>query len=144
MAQQVMMGLGGVRFAVDPLNFSELERTFGYRWEPQNRLGRRPAQQFLGPGEETITLKGTIYPNHPAFAGGLTELNNMRARSAQGAFFNLGARIGARGVALGRWCVKNIRDTQSYFHLNGVPSKVEFTIELVAYGEDGSLGPSIF
>ena len=144
MAQQVMMGLGGVRFAVDPLNFSELERSFAYRWEPQNRLGRRPAQQFLGPGEETITLKGTIYPNHPAFAGGLTELNNMRARSAQGVFFNLGARIGGRGVALGRWCVKNIRDAQSYFHPNGLPSKVEFTIELVAYGEDGSSALSFF
>jgi len=139
-----MVGLGALRFQIDALNFSDLERSFAYRWEAQNRLGRRPAQQFLGPGEETITLKGTIYPNHPAFAGGLTELNTMRARSAQGAFFNLGARIGARGVALGRWCVRSIRDGQSYFHPNGQPSKVEFTIELVAYGEDSSSAMSVF
>jgi uncharacterized protein len=139
-----MVGIGAVRFQVDTLNFSQLERTFAYRWEPQNRLGRRPAMQFMGPGEETITLQGTIYPNHPAFAGGLDELNNMRARSATGAFFNMGARIGTRGLALGRWCVRTIRDTQSYFHPNGQPSKVEFTIELVAYGSDGSAALGFF
>ena len=132
-----MVGLGAVRFQVDALNFSQLERNFAYRWEPQNRLGRRPAMQFMGAGEETINLRGTIYPNHPAFAGGLDELNNMRARSATGEFFNMGARIGTRGLALGRWCVRSIRDDQSYFHPNGRPSKVEFQIDLVAYGEDG-------
>ena len=132
-----MVGLGAMRFEIDVLNFNQLERSFTYRWAPQNRLGRRPAMQFMGPGEETIVLTGTIYPNHPAFAGGLAELNAMRSRSTAGAFFNMGARVGSRGLALGRWCVRSIRDTQSYFHPNGQPSKVEFTIELVAYGEDG-------
>ena len=139
-----MVGLGAMRFEIDALNFNQLERSFAYRWEPQKRLGRRPAMQFMGPGEETITLQGTIYPNHPAFAGGLAELNAMRSRSETGAFFNMGARVGTRGLALGRWCVRSIRDIQSYFHHNGQPSKVEFTLELVAYGGDSGSAMSVF
>jgi|EndMetStandDraft_5_1072996.scaffolds.fasta_scaffold548144_2 uncharacterized protein len=139
-----MVGLGALRFEIDALNFTQLERTFAYRWEPQNRLGRRPAMQFMGPGEETVTLTGTTYPNHPAFAGGLAELNAMRSRSEVGAFFTMGARVGTRGLALGRWCVRNIRDVQSYFHPSGQPSKVEFTIELVAYGSDGNAALGFF
>jgi uncharacterized protein len=48
-----------------------------------------------------------------------------------------------RGVAtnLGRyyglWCITAITDVQTYFAKNGAPRKVEFTIELAAYGPDG-------
>jgi phage protein U len=56
-----------------------------------------------------------------------------------------------RGVAsnlgryYGRWCITAITDVQTYFGKNGAPRKVEFTIELAAYGADGGgLGLGLF
>lgn len=60
---QVLIGLGPYRFSVSSLNIEELDRSWEYRWEAVNRVGARPAMQFIGPGEETVRLKGLIYPH---------------------------------------------------------------------------------
>lgn len=135
--QNILMGLGDLRFTVQKLNFHELDRKWEYRWASQERLGRRPAQQFLGPGEEHITLHGTTFPNHPLFAGTLSRLNQMRNDAAMGKAFPLGAMAGSRARYYGRWCVRAIQDAQTHFWPNGQPAKIEFTIELVEYGADG-------
>lgn len=140
----IIAGLGALRFEIGGLDYQELERRFDYRWTPQERLGRRPAQQFLGPGEETITLKGVIYPNHPLFRNSLSELNRLRSSAMSGAFFNFGVNVGGGvGRFLGRWCIKSISDSQSIFR-GGTPSKVEFTVELVEYGQDNGNFMSFF
>ena len=134
----VLAGLGELRFEISDLVFQGLERNFQYRWEAQNRLGRRPAQQFMGPGEETISLEGVIYPNHPMFSKPMASLNKIRSQSMTGQPFRFGANVGGQGRNLGRWVVKSIRDKQSYFNQQSSPGKVEFTIEMVEYGADGA------
>ncbi len=133
----VMAGLGALRFEVSDLNFQSLERGFEYRWVAQERLGRRPAQQFMGPGEETVKLDGTIYPGHPLFEGALNQLNELRSKAMSGQPYRFGANVGGVGRNYGRWCIRRVTDNQTYFNPNGTPRKVEFTIELVEYGADG-------
>lgn len=140
----ILAALGDARFEVSNVNYHELERVFNYRWQPQERLGRRTAQQFMGPGEETLSLRGTIYPKMPQFAGSLGKLENMRSKAATGAAFNFAAVFGGKGRNFGRFCVRAIRDQQSYFDPDGTPRKVEFDIELVAYGGDAGGGFSLF
>lgn len=58
-----MMMLGQYRFSIDSAAYQTFTRSTEYRWEEQKRLGKDPAMQFVGPGTDTITLEGTIYPH---------------------------------------------------------------------------------
>jgi hypothetical protein len=60
----VLMAWGPFRFEVGKAAYEELAHSTEARWEKHPIIGRRPAAQYLGPGEETVTLRGTIYPRY--------------------------------------------------------------------------------
>ena len=124
-----LMGLGSFRFEIPGINYSQLSRRFHYRWEPQMRIGARPMQQFLGPGEEELRLHGVLFPHK---YGGYGQLNKMRDEAQSGTPYNL---ADARGNFYGKWCIRLITDEQEFFYPNGAPRRVEFDLELVAYGD---------
>lgn len=64
MTDLALIGLGPYRFATNRLSFQKLGRKFAFRWEAVNRVGIRPAMQFMGPGEESISIDGVIYPHY--------------------------------------------------------------------------------
>ena len=130
MAAEYMLALGDYRFAVDTAAYLELRRTAEYRWRSQERLGKRPAQQYLGPGEESIELPGAIYP---AYKGGLGQLDRMRAEAGKGQPLML---TSGAGDVLGKWCITRVEETGSLFHSDGAPRKVEFRLRIVHYGEE--------
>ncbi|MGE5509918.1 MAG: phage tail protein [Bacteroidota bacterium] len=118
-------------FGVDDLPQTGLDRNLELRFDGAKRLGRRVAQQFLGVGEETVSIKGTIYP--PQF-GSFEMLEEMREEAMLG---RPRAVVTRYGRYEGIWCIKAIKDTQTVYFKNGYPRKVEFTLELVHYGQDG-------
>jgi phage tail protein len=133
-----LMKLGNFKFSVPGLSYDRLQRRFEYRWEPMWRVGRRPAQQYLGPGEEALDIRGIVYPH---CTGGYNQLNLMRDAAQTGLPMTLTAVQGEVGIYLGPWCVRMIRDEQEYFFPDGAPRKVEFSMDLVVYGnEQGTFG----
>ena len=131
MSTEPLMTLGEYVFGVDSAAYDELRRSAEYRWAAQERLGRSPARQWLGPGEETVRLSGTIYPVRRRAE---EELKALRAEAAKGEPLRL--MLGT-GEILGLWTIERIRETGSVFYQGGVPRKVEFEVELAWYGEDG-------
>jgi phage protein U len=119
-------------FGVSKLPQTNLSRTFDYRWEGAQRIGRRVAQQYLGPGEETVSIEGVIYP--PVF-GSFEAIEAMRREAMSG---TPRAFVTAYGRYNGLWCIKSIRDKQAPYWPDGHPRKVEFTLELVHYGPDAA------
>lgn len=128
MVATVLIGLGPYRFSTTALNIQELQRSWEYRWEAVNRVGARPAMQFLGPGEESVRLHGVIFPH---FFGGFGQLEQMRADAAKGKKYGV---VSGFGRYYGKWCIRTIDDDQTLFFADGAPRKVEFDIELVHYG----------
>ncbi len=49
-------------FNLNTAAFDALQRNSAYNWSGQVRLGRRPALQSVGMGEESILLKGAVFP----------------------------------------------------------------------------------
>ena len=136
---RVMMGLGPFRFSVGRSMYQRLTREVTARWPVQERVGRRPALQFTGPGEEHLTLEGTIYPH---YTGGLEQIRGMRAQAQAGAPLMM---VSGLGDVYGLWVILNVRDTESFLRADGLPRKVEFTLELSAYGPDGvAIGGGLF
>ena len=130
MATEHMLTLGQYRFSVNTAAYQELVRTSQYRWQSQERIGQRPAQQYLGPGEESIALTGVLYP---AYKGGLGQLDAMRAEAVKGQPLMLSS---GSGDVFGKWCLTRVEETRSVFYADGSPRKKEFRLRIVHYGED--------
>lgn len=130
MAAEVLMTLGGFQFAINTAAHETLQRDTAYRWERQDRLGREPAQQFIGPGEDKIVLSGTIYPH---FRGGLGQLDTMREMAGEGEPLQL---VDGLGRVLGPYCIARVTEGQTVYVGPGIPRRVDFSLELVRYGED--------
>ena len=54
----MMMSLGMFTFGLPTLAYQELKRRTDWRHARQTRIGARDATQYVGPGEDTITLSG--------------------------------------------------------------------------------------
>lgn len=130
----VMMGLGAFRFSISTAAYQELERTDEYRWQSQERIGREPAMQFLGKGQTTVRLSGTIYPH---FKGGIRQMDNIRAQAGLGFPLFLASTYGR---IFGQYCIMSVGEMQTIFLPNGAPRKLEFNVELKSYGADGFAG----
>jgi phage protein U len=128
---ETMMALGGYRFSLDTATYQELRRRNAYRWQAQDRLQRMPAQQFLGPGGETLDLKGVIYPH---YRGGFGQIDAMREQAGMGVPLLL---VDGLGIIWGQWVVLQVDETRSLPFDNGQPRKLEFQLSLARYGEDG-------
>jgi uncharacterized protein len=130
----VLMTLGGFQFAITTAAHQNLQRESSYRWEKQDRLGREPAMQFIGAGEDKITLSGTIYPH---YRGGLGQLQTMREMAGDGEPLQL---IDGLGRVLGPYCIARVIEGQTAYTGPGIPRRQDFTLELLRYGADTLAG----
>ena len=127
---EVLLTLGEYQFSMDTAAHEEMQRKTSYRWKSQQRLSREPAMQYMGPGSTTISLGGSIFPH---FMGGLEQIDAMKAMAGEGEPMTL---VDGRGNNLGRYCIKDISDTEKRFVLNGLPRQIDFQMQLELYGED--------
>ncbi len=58
----MLMSLGQFVWGINTLAYQQLQRQTNWRWAAQNRVGQRPARQFVGEGDDTITLSGWLSP----------------------------------------------------------------------------------
>lgn len=124
----VMMALGDFRFSVSTAAYQSLQRTTTWRWAAVERLAVRPVQQFVGLGEDTIGLDGTIYP---AYAGGFGQMDAMRTEANKGKPLLF---VDGTGLVWGDFCITEISETQTVFFSNGLPRKIDFRLSLIRYG----------
>lgn len=128
-----MAKLGDYMFSLDTAAFQQLQRETAYRWAVLNRIGRAPARQFTGLGDDQITLNGVIYPH---FRGGLGQLGLLRASAARGEPLALVYGFERAGQYCGRWVISKVHEGRTEFFQNGAPRKIEFSLQLEAYGDD--------
>jgi len=125
-----MIALGDYRFSLGTAAYQNLRRTTEHRWERQDRLGRRPALQYVGPGSETIDLEGIV---HPHFRGGLGQIEAMRVEAGKGVPLDMADGM---GFIHGRWSILRIVEGQRVFFSDGAPRAQTFELALEFYGED--------
>lgn len=134
-----MMLLGPIRFSIDQASYQQLQRNTQYTWATQSPLGHPvlkylglggPTRQYIGPGEDSVTLSGTIYPH---FNGGPLQLIIMRLSAGIGIALPL---IGGNGLIYGRWIIENISETKSEFFDNGAARKIEFSLTIKRFQQD--------
>lgn len=130
MASSVMMRLGDYKFSISTAAYDNLVRTTSYRWSRQERIGREPARQFVGPGDDVLELSGVIFPR---YIGGLEQLDHMRSEAGKGKPLML---EDGRGKIWGKYVIEKVREEQPVHFKGGVPRKQQFTLSIAKYGED--------
>lgn len=125
----MMLALGFFVFMRQTLPFQSMQRDAEYRWPSNSRIGKRDAFQFLGVGEETITLSGELYPE---ITGGKLTLTAVRLMAEEGRAWPL---LSGNGMIYGMYVINSVSETGAEFFTDGSPRKITFNLALTRVDE---------
>ena len=125
----MMLALGFFVFMRQTLPFQSMQRDAEYRWPSNSRIGKRDAFQFLGVGEEKITLSGELYPE---ITGGKLTLTAVRLMAEEGRAWPL---LSGNGTIYGMYVINSVSETGAEFFTDGSPRKITFNLALTRVDE---------
>ncbi|QIL44637.1 phage tail protein [Acidovorax sp. HDW3] len=120
----MLMALGQFVFGLDTLAFESLRRASAWRHPSQSRVGAMPARQYLGAGDDTITLSGVLAPEFRGTATSLAQLRDMAGRG------NAFALVSGAGDIFGAYVIESLQETATLFVPDGRPRRIEFELQL--------------
>lgn len=125
----ILMRLGPHRFEAKGPSYQSFERSMAARWESIDLIGAAPAYQYMGPGEESASLAGVIFPfGPPSVSGGFRALAAMELEIGRGQPLVL---VSGYGKVFGAFGLRNITRTETMAFTRGEPQKIEFSLDLV-------------
>lgn len=131
---EIMMQLGSFQFGLETAAYQEFQRTTAYTWAAQGRFGQDDALQSTGPGADTITLPGVIYPH---FRGGIGQLDAMRSLAGR---MEPQTLVDGRGRMLGEWVIEQVDERGTVFAPGGVALRQEFTLKMRRFPAESGAG----
>jgi len=126
----MMMALGMFVFSLKTAAYQELQRQTDWRHASNNRIGAAPARQFVGRGEDAITLPGIILPE---LAGSALSLDALRLMANTGKAWPM---VEGSGRIYGLWVIESLSENKTIFFSDGTPRRIEFTLTLKRTDDD--------
>ena len=120
----MMMSLGMFVFSLQTLAYQEFQRQTAWRHGSTNRIGTNPALQFLGKGDEIVTLPGTLLPE---LAGSPASLDELRKMADTGKAWAL---VEGTGLVYGLYVIESMSETRTLFFKDGAARRIEFSLSL--------------
>lgn len=130
----MLMIYGQTPFMAKDVPFDRLERDRQWNWASNNRVNNTPAYQYIGKGEESISLSGILMPEYTA---GALSLENFRKMADQGMPFLL---MTGYGQVYGYYFLDSIKETHSEYEGSGIAQKIEFSLSLRKADDEVSFG----
>lgn len=127
---RIMMMLGPFMFSVGTAAPDSVRHSARYSWPSQSRVGERPLLQWTGPGEEQVTLDGTIYPY---YKGGLGQMAALRELAGLGQAWLL---VDGLGTVYGEMAITRVEETRRVYDRIGAPKRIDFNLQLEHAGEE--------
>jgi phage protein U len=121
----MLLALGMFIFSIDTLAFDDLNRKASWRHATSTRIGARDATQYTGPGEETISLPGSVFYE---FGDGSVSIDDLRTMANSGDAWSL---VDGRGYVYGAYVITGIDDRAKGFFPDGTPRQIDFSIDLL-------------
>lgn len=126
----MMLALGMFVFSLSTLAYQELQRQTEWRHPSNSRVGAAPARQFVGRGDDIITLPGIIFPE---LAGTTLSLDALRLMANTGKAWPM---IEGSGRIYGLRVIESLSETKTVFFRDGTPRRIEFTLTLKRIDDD--------
>lgn len=120
----MLAALGMFVFDTDSALFDELARTRNWRHAQTERFGARPASQFVGPGDDTVTLTGRLVPG---LAGAYSSIARLADMADEGDALPL---ADGSGNILGQFTIESIDEKHANLIDTGKARTVDFSLSL--------------
>ena len=128
-----LFNVGGVVFELTPLNVEDVDHSTSSDFVKHPVMGAQQPVEFMGPGDDKLSLSGSIFPRA---LGGEAELALLEDLQRQGQ-----AVLVTRGMSrLGWFIITSLRRRHRYLSPNGIGRKIELTIEIERAGKPESSG----
>lgn len=119
-----LMAFGMFVFGLETAAYQDFQRQTEWRHGSTSRIGTNPARQYLGRGDETITLQGVLLP---ALAGTVLSLDTLRTMADTGKAYPL---IEGTGRIYGVWVIDSLTEGRTIFFSDGAARRIEFSLSL--------------
>lgn len=126
----MMLALGMFVFSLSTAAYQELQRQTDWRHASSSRIGAAPARQFMGRGDDAVTLPGIIFPE---LVGSTLSLDALRLMANTGKAWPM---IEGSGRIYGLWVIESMSETKTLFFRDGTPRRIEFTLNLKRIDDD--------
>lgn len=126
----MLMALGMFLFDLPTLAHDELQRRASWRHARSARVGARDATQFVGPGEETISLSGAVYAE---ITDGRVSIEDLRTMAASGEAWPL---LDGTGTMFGDFVIEAIDERHAHLMLDGRAQRIDFAIDLLRVDDE--------
>jgi phage protein U len=120
----MMMTYGTFVFSLSTAAYEQLQRQMTWKHAASERVGARPARQYVGPGDDTITLQGTISAE---LTDNLLVLDELRELGDEG---RPHALVEGTGRVYGAYLLVSLNETRKELFGDGVPRLIEFQLQL--------------
>lgn len=120
----MMLALGLFIFSLHTAAYQSFQEQNSWKHPSNERVGMRPAYQYTGQGESTITLSGWIAPE---VAGTALSLSMLKAMANTGKAYIL---VSGLGIVHGFYIIDSITEDNTIFFETGKPRRIDFTITL--------------
>lgn len=125
-----MMVFGLFVFELRTLPYQQLQLSRNWRHVKNDRVGRSAKWQYVGAGENQLTLGGLLYPE---ITGGNLSLGAISTMAYTGLAWPL---IDGVGSIYGMYVITGLQETHQEFDRYGKAKKIEFTLSLQRVDED--------
>lgn len=125
-----LMSLGMFVFGLPTLAFDDFQRKASWRHATHARVGARDAAQFVGIGEESVSIAGTAYAE---LSDGDASIDELREMADTGEHWPL---LDGAGRIYGAFVILTIDEKRRRVFTDGRPRAIDFAIELLRVDED--------
>ena len=125
-----MMVYGMFVFELKTLPHQQLQQNKSWRHVKNERINRSASWQYIGAGEDQITLSGVLYPE---ITGGEVSLTVLTTQAYTGRPWPL---IDGTGQIYGMYVITGLQTTRSELDRYGKAKKIEFSISFQRCDED--------
>lgn len=126
----MMMIYGMFVFMLNTTPYQSMSRNMDWRHVKNDRIGKSAKWQYIGPGEDSITLNGMLYPE---VTGGDISLEVLRTMAFSAKPWPL---IEGTGMIYGMFVIDSLTESRTEFFADGKARRIEFTLSLKRVSED--------
>lgn len=126
----MLAALGLFVFELPSLPFAEATHRREWRHERAGRVGVRDASQYVGPGDELVTLNGVLAPGVVGSYGAIDTIVEM---GDSGDVFEF---VDGTGRVWGSFVIVGLDTRRRHLMIDGAPRMIDFAIDLRRVSSD--------